>query len=141
MFWKGTCYGCYGLCRLQVYYAGLVETPVSCLKRKPGPLSDILQAVACIFPPFQKSLNTPSIPPVPTCGSIWVVLWLLFFKSAPCTFPQRTGHLLGAISGSPWSLRLHSKLPRTILALKLSVTSSVCSPLFELQSWSKVSHI
>ncbi len=42
-----------------------------------------------------------SIPPVPTSGSIWVVLWLSCFWSAPYTFPQRTGHLLGAISGSP----------------------------------------
>ncbi len=34
--------------------------------------------------------NTRSIPPVPTFGSIWVVLWLLFFRSAPSTFPQET---------------------------------------------------
>ena len=42
-----------------------------------------------------------SFPPVPTYGSIWVVLWLLFFRSAPSTFQKRRGHLLGAISGSP----------------------------------------
>ena len=44
--------------------------------RKPGPLSDTLQAGACVFPPFQKSLyaNTRSIPPVPTYGAMWVVL-------------------------------------------------------------------
>ncbi len=34
------------------YYAGLVETPKSCFKRKPGPLSDTLQAGACVFPDF-----------------------------------------------------------------------------------------
>ncbi len=42
-----------------------------------------------------------SFPPVPAFGSICVVLWLLFFRSAPSTFPQRTGYLLGAFSGSP----------------------------------------
>ncbi len=32
------------------HYAGLVETPERCVKRKPGPLSDTLQAGACFFP-------------------------------------------------------------------------------------------
>ena len=59
--------------------------------------------------------NTRSIPPVPTYGSISVVLWLLFFRYTPSTFPQRTGHLLGAISG---------KSARFVLALKLSVTTT-----------------
>ena len=35
-----------------------------------------------------------------------------------------TGHLLWAISGSPLSFRLHSKSARTILALKLNVTTT-----------------
>ncbi len=105
------------------HYAGSVETPKICFKRKPGPLSDTLQAGACVFPP-----------PVPIYGSIWVVLWLLFFRSAPSTFPQRTGHLFGAISGSPYPFRLHSKLARTILALKLSVTTKIkCQNLWHFQ--------
>ncbi len=39
------------------YFAGLVETSKVVSKRKPGPLSDTLQAGACIFPPFQKFLQ------------------------------------------------------------------------------------
>ncbi len=34
------------------YYVGLVETSKSCFKRKHSPLSDTLQAGACVFPPF-----------------------------------------------------------------------------------------
>ncbi len=113
-----------------------LEHQKSCFKLKLGPLSDTLQVGACLFPPFQISkllssmmtlhsliskyyqwskstnhymLNTRSIPPVPTFGSIWVVLWLLFFRSASSTFPQKTGHLL-----------------TTILSLKLSVTTTTC---------------
>ncbi len=55
----------------------------------------------CLYFPAFSKVNTRSIPPLPTYGSIWVVLWLLFFRSAPCTFPQRKSNLLGAISGSP----------------------------------------
>ena len=72
------------------YYVGLVETLKVISKCKPDPLSDTLQAGACIFPP-----------PVPTCGSIWIVLFDIVFQVRPSTFRQRTGHLLGAISGSP----------------------------------------
>ncbi len=43
--------------------------------------------------------NTRSFPPVPVFGSIWVVLWLLFFRSAPSTFQQWRGYL-------SWSLFL-----------------------------------
>ncbi len=39
------------------YCAGLIETPKRCFKRKPDPFSDTLQAGACVFPPFQKSLD------------------------------------------------------------------------------------
>ncbi len=99
------------------YYAGLVETPKVVFKHKPGPLSDTLQAGACVFPPFQKSLDhmvkidqsQPS-----THFSLYALTHVAFLqflptgqygliviRSAPSTFPQRTGHLLGAISGSP----------------------------------------
>ncbi len=33
-----------------------------------------------------KQVNTRGYPPVPAFGSIWGVLWLLFFRSAPSTF-------------------------------------------------------
>ncbi len=65
-----------------LYYAGLVKTPEKLFKRTLGPLPDTLQAGACVFPPFEisldhlvKMLNTRSIPPVPAYGSIWAVLW------------------------------------------------------------------
>ena len=38
-------------------YAGLVETLKVVSNCKPGPLSDALQAGACIFPPFPKRLD------------------------------------------------------------------------------------
>ena len=53
----------------------------SLLKRKIGPLSDT--AGRCVFT-WSCGLNQPIytriIPPVPTYGSIWVVLWLLVLK-------------------------------------------------------------
>ncbi len=35
------------------------------------------------------SLDQWRLLPVPTYGSTWVVLWLLFFRSAPFTFPSK----------------------------------------------------
>ncbi len=67
--------------------AGLVETPnvVSIVSLA------LCQTHCKQVPDFSRlsksDANTRSIPPVPTCGSIWVVLWLLFFRSAPSTFP------------------------------------------------------
>ncbi len=81
MFWKRTCDG---WCGLQVICRFSWNTK----RRKPGPMSDTLQAGACVFLPTHVS---HSFPPVPASGSIWVVLWLLFFRSAPSTFPQRRG--------------------------------------------------
>ncbi len=49
-------------------------------------------------------------PPVPAFGSIWVVLWLLIFRSAPSTFPQRRGYLLGACFRESLVIRLHSEI-------------------------------
>ncbi len=80
------------------------------------------QLCSCLY---SWVLNTRNIPPVPAFGSIWVVLWLLFFRSAPSTFPQKTGHLLEPFLGVPSLLRLHSKSARTILALKLSVSTTL----------------
>ncbi len=100
--------------------AGLAKILEKQFKRKLGPLPDTLKAGACVFPPFQnvsvsnKSRNT----------KIWVVLWLFRFRSAHSRFPLKTGHLL---RGHFWEFlvfRLHSKLARSILALKLSVTTT-----------------
>ncbi len=39
--------------------------------------------------------------PVPTYGPTWVVLWLLFFRSAPSTFPNKRSTLKGPFRGVP----------------------------------------
>ncbi len=44
-------------------------------------------------PSGSEQASTRSLPPVPAFGSIWVVLWLLFFKSAPFTFPSEIGQI------------------------------------------------
>ncbi len=40
-----------------------------------------------LFNSFKLSANQDWYLPVPTYGSTWVVLWLLFCRSAPSTFP------------------------------------------------------
>ncbi len=74
MIWKWTFDG---LCGLQML-CGFGWNIKSSFNRKPGPLSDALQAGAWVFPPFQKWLDHVGKfwLPVPTFGSIWVVLWL-----------------------------------------------------------------
>ncbi len=47
--------------------------------------------------------------PVPTYGSTWVVLWLLFCRSASSTFPVTWSTLKGPFRGVP-SLRLYSEI-------------------------------
>ncbi len=37
----------------------------------------------------------------PTCGCPWVVLWLLFFRSAPSTFPDTRSTFKGPFRGVP----------------------------------------
>ena len=59
------------------------------------------------------AFNTRSFPPVPAFGSIWVVLCLLFFRSAPSTFPlciygEVTFH--GACFRESLVIRLHSEI-------------------------------
>ncbi len=88
--------------------------------------SDTLQAGACVYPPFQKSLDHYMLTHVAylqflPSDQYGLCFGYCFFFSR---FPQRTGHFLGAISRSPKSFRLHSKSARTILASKLSVTST-----------------
>ena len=100
---------CGGLCGLQIFIKFWLKHQSS-FNLKLGPLSDTLHAGACL-----RSIC--SIPPVLTSGSIWVVLWLFVFRSAPSKFPQKTSHLLVAISGSPGLFRSHSKLARTIFSL------------------------
>ncbi len=50
---------------------------------------------------FSQQANTRSFSPVPAFGSTWVVLWLLFFRSAPSTFPHKRFTHLGQFPGVP----------------------------------------
>ncbi len=53
------------------------------------------------------------LPPVPTYGSTWVVLWLLFFRSAPSTFPtKRSTHKRSLV------IRLHSEIDQIHLGIE-----------------------
>ncbi len=89
-------------------------------KRSYGPLPDTLCPGACIFPPqgsrgnfgpitelvtqfstIKSSANKDWYLPVPTYGSTWVVLWLLFCRSAPSTFPNKRSSLQGLFRGVP----------------------------------------
>ncbi len=99
--------------------------------RSCGPLSDTLQADAWLFPlyrkwpdhvgrfwPIEKAVNTLSFPPGPAFWSIRVVLWLLFFRSAPSSFPQGRGYLLGACFGESLVIRLHSEIDQIHLSIE-----------------------
>ncbi len=53
-----------------------------------------------------------------TLGSIWIVLWLSCVRSAPSTFPQRTGLLYGAISWESLVFRLYSEIGQIHLSIE-----------------------
>ncbi len=59
-----------------------------------------------------------SFPPVPAYGSIWVVLWLFFFRSAHSMFPQKTGNLLRGHFWESLVFRLHSKIGQIHLSIE-----------------------
>ncbi len=82
-----------------------------------GPLPDTLCPGALLFPPLgsrgqfgpirglvtfiKSTANKDRLLPVPTYGSTWVVLWLLFSRSAPSTFPKKQSTLKGPFQGVP----------------------------------------
>ncbi len=72
-----------------------------------------------------RYINTRSFPPVPAFGSIWVVLWLLFFRSAPSTFPQRRGYLLGACFRESLVIRLHSEIGQIHFSIEAQCDSTI----------------
>ncbi len=96
-----------------INHAGLIKTLEKLFKCKSGLCQTHCRQVPVFSPlskyhviTWYKSANqfipyTRIMPPVPTYGSIWVVLWLSCFRSAPSTLPQKTGHLYWAISWSP----------------------------------------
>ncbi len=65
-----------------------------------------------------KQVNTHGFPPVPTCGSIWVVLWPLFFRSAPSTFPLQQITLRGVCFRESLVYRLYSEIDQIHLSIE-----------------------
>ncbi len=59
--------------------------------------------------PIKFALARHSGVQVPTYGSTWVVLWLLFCRSAPSAFPDTWSTLKGPFRGVP-SHRLYSEI-------------------------------
>ncbi len=60
--------------------------------------------------------------PVPAYGSTWVVLWLLFCRSAPSTFPVTWSTLKGPFRLVP-SLRLYSEIDHIHLSSEAQCVS------------------
>ncbi len=106
-----------------IVYAGLVKTLERLFKRKLGHLPDKLQAGPCIFPPFQIShdhfahVSYPQFLPKGQYGLYfgYLVSGLLPLRSHKDRSPFWESQVF----------RLHSKLARSILALKLSVTTTL----------------
>ncbi len=104
IFWKRTCDG---LCRLQVF-CGFGWNIKSSFNRKPGPLSDTLQAGAWLFPlPWKwpdyvgKLTHVAFLQFLPS-GQYGLCFGYCFSGPFPLrTFSQRTGYHLRAICWSP----------------------------------------
>ncbi len=68
-----------------------------------------------VYPSQTLSVQVPVIP-VPAYGSTWVVLWLLFCRSAPSTFPDTWSTHKGLFRGVP-NLRLYSEIDHIHLSI------------------------
>ncbi len=61
----------------------------------------------------------------------WVVLWLLFFRSAPSMFPPFTGPFLG------WEslvFRLHSKIGQIRLSIEAQCDHHTYQPVYNMRN-------
>ncbi len=90
-----------------------------------GPLSDTLKEVPDFSRPSEsdqvmwaKRVNTRGFPQVPTFGSIWVVLWLSFFRSAPSTFELQQVTLRGVCFRESLVYRLYSEIDQIDLSIE-----------------------
>ncbi len=66
--------------------------------------------------------------PVPTYGSTWVVLWLLFCRSAPSTFPGTWSTHKGPFRGVP-SHRLYSEIDHIHFSIEAQCVSHHLPPV------------
>ncbi len=126
MFWKRTCEWLCGLLTFIGFGWHIIVVSTVNL----GLLS--VTASRCLtFPALQEVTwshgqvlaNTHSFPPVPAFGSIWVVLWLLFFRSTPSTFPQVGGYLLGTFFRESLVMRLYSEIGQIHLSIEVQCGS------------------
>ncbi len=101
--------------------APCVQVPV--FSRHRGHMVSLDQSQAL----FTKSTaNKDWYLPVPTYGSTWVVLWLLFFRSAPSTLPNKWSTLQGF--GESLVVRLYSEIDH----LRLSIEAQCVIALLRL---------
>ncbi len=86
---------------------------------------------------LKSSANQDWYLPVPTYGSTWVVLWLLFCRSAPSTFPNTRSTLQGPFGESLLIVfRLYSEIDH----IHLSSEAQCVSHLLPLGDCHNISH-
>ena len=74
------------------------------------------------------AVNTRGYSPVPAFGSIWVVLWLLFLRSAPSTFPLQQVTLCGVCFWESLVFRLYSVIDQIHLSIEAQY-GTACLPM------------
>ena len=75
-----------------------------------------------------SQVNTRCYPPVHAFGSIWVVLWLLFFRSVPSMFPLQQVTLLGVCFQESLVFRLYSEIDQIHLCIEAQC-GTACLPM------------
>ncbi len=90
--------------------------------RCPGACDSRHEGHVVIFGPITGLANQYWYLPVPTYGSTWVVLWLLFCRSAPSTFPVTWSTLKSPFRGVP-SHRLYSEIDHIHLSSEAQYVS------------------
>ena len=126
MFWKWTCYG---LCGLRVFKRVWLKHQSS-FNHKLGHLSDTLQVGAWFFPPFRKwpdhmckLTHVASLHFLPS-GQNGLSFGYCFSGPLPLRFHKGQVTFLEPFPGVPSHLNYTQKLAKSILALKLSVTTT-----------------
>ncbi len=107
------------------------------LNRSSCPSQTLRCPGACDFPPwghvvifgsFKLFANHDWYLPVPSYGSTWVVLWLLFCRYDPSMFPGTWSTLKGPFQGVP-SLRLYSDIDHIHLSIEAQCVSHHLPPV------------
>ncbi len=106
-----------------------IPTDQVALARHSGVQEPVISRHGITWSFLDQSANQDWYLPVPTYGSTWVVLWLLFCRSAPSTFPVTWSTLKGpAFRGVP-SHRLYSEIDHIHLSSEAQCVSHHLSPV------------